>query len=259
MLGGLQVAEAKEGLIQAMKDYDAAVRQAAAEALDQLGWQPDSDEERGLYVIAKQQWGEARGLGEASVPHFLRILHDRNSGVCRGAKESLVQIGTPAVGILVEVLSQPTAQVEATLKTKDEIINLLGQIGESAVGPLIEKLQKATYLETAFQFSLALAKVGVPAVPQLLEVLQTGDEHARTGAMKALGTIKDPSTLESIVLALQDKSSHVRAGGAWALGEFGDDSHLEILENCLKDKNRDVREQAQSALSKLKSRSRQRR
>ena len=259
-LGNLGATDATEALIQAMKDYDAAVRQAAVKALDQLGWQPNSDEERGLSIIARQQWTEAKGLGKEAVPHFLRVLYDQSDRVRRNAESALIQIGAPAAEILAEEISQSVLvetdtglAISVPAKTyQDRMINLLVRIGEPAVAPLITKLLQTT--ETCDSLGIALGKIGSPALTQLLEILQADNAHARAVAIIALRTIKDPTTLEPIVLALQDTSAKVRAEAVLALGEFGNENHLGVLEGCLKDRDRYVREQAQSAFSKLKSR-----
>ncbi|MGB9872500.1 MAG: HEAT repeat domain-containing protein, partial [Anaerolineae bacterium] len=55
-LGELKDARAVEPLIAALKDKDSDVREAAAEALDRLGWKPEQDENGAWYWIGKQNW-----------------------------------------------------------------------------------------------------------------------------------------------------------------------------------------------------------
>jgi HEAT repeat protein len=66
-----------------------------------------------------------------------------------------------------------------------------------------------------------LAKIGQPAVPFLIEALQSPSDHARWEAAKALGTIADPAAAPALVQTLQDEKSAVRWLAATALINLG--------------------------------------
>jgi HEAT repeat protein len=51
-------------LISILMDKDKGVYMAAAQALDDLGWAPVSAEDKTWYLIAKQEWGKLKALGE---------------------------------------------------------------------------------------------------------------------------------------------------------------------------------------------------
>ena len=66
-----------------------------------------------------------------------------------------------------------------------------------------------------------LEEVGKPAVPFLIEALQSSNEHARWEASKALNAIRDPRAAPALVSALEDDKSAVRWLAATALIKLG--------------------------------------
>jgi HEAT repeat protein len=62
-----------------------------------------------------------------------------------------------------------------------------------------------------------LVRIGKPAVPTMVNLLQDPVEHVRWEACKALGRIKDPSAAPALVLALRDESMEVQWLAAEAL------------------------------------------
>lgn len=62
---------------------------------------------------------------------------------------------------------------------------------------------------------LLLIDIGPDAVPDLLRIANSEDEHARWEAVKALGALKDPSAAPVLVNALEDESINLR----WAAME----------------------------------------
>lgn len=62
-------------LIDAMKDGRRSVREAAVAALDELGWQPESDDDRIWYWITKQDWVSVQGQGQAAVKPLIKVFY----------------------------------------------------------------------------------------------------------------------------------------------------------------------------------------
>jgi HEAT repeat protein len=66
-----------------------------------------------------------------------------------------------------------------------------------------------------------LERIGKPAVPVLIGLLNDRNEHVRWEACKALVKIQDPSAAEALVLALDDNSTAVQWLAAEALIGLG--------------------------------------
>jgi HEAT repeat protein len=125
-LGLLGDVRAVEPLITALSDEDLRVREQAAAALEQLGWQPGNDSQRAQRAIAAGHWDEAVGLGPAAVEPLIAALQDKGSwnlhpqalwNVRRQAAATLAQLGDPrAVEPLITTLrhvENPGAQGQA--------------------------------------------------------------------------------------------------------------------------------------------------
>lgn len=74
-----------------------------------------------------------------------------------------------------------------------------------------------------------LEEIGRPAVPSLVNVLQSRSAHARWEAAKALGTIADASAAPALVQALEDDKAAVRWLAAIALVNLGRDALVPLL------------------------------
>lgn len=74
-----------------------------------------------------------------------------------------------------------------------------------------------------------LEKAGVPAVPYLLDALQSANEHCRWEAAKALGDIADPSAAPALVRTLDDEKAAVRWLAGEALINLGHDALAPLL------------------------------
>lgn len=74
-----------------------------------------------------------------------------------------------------------------------------------------------------------LEEVGKPAVPYLISVLKSPNEHARWEAAKALAEIADPSAAPALVNALCDDKAAVRWLAGSALINLGHDALAPLL------------------------------
>ena len=76
----------------------------------------------------------------------------------------------------------------------------------------------------------ALVEIGKPAVGALVSGLKDRNQTVRWESAKALGTIRDPKSIDALVTALQDKLFDVRWLAAEALIGIGDKSVKPILQ-----------------------------
>lgn len=95
---------------------------------------------------------------------------------------------------------------------KPSLASLLG------ASPPVER--EKTVQETAAD---ALARIGEPAVPMLVETLNDRDPHARAQSARALALMgpKAQAAVPQLILSLDDADEHVRRGAARALGQIG--------------------------------------
>jgi HEAT repeat protein len=97
----------------------------------------------------------------------------------------------------------------------------------------------------------ALGKVGVPAVPLLIQALGDGDWHVREAACRALGEIGDRQAVPPLIQALRDGSWQVCRAACWALGQIGAPQAVPHLIQNLGNQNMYVRLAAGGALVKI--------
>jgi PKD repeat protein len=179
------------------------------------------------------------GVGDANVlERFIQALEDEDY-------EAIVNIGEPAVGLLIQTLEDEDWDV------RDAAKEALVKIGEPAVEPLIQALnhEDDRVRELAAE---ALGKIGdARAVEPLIQAL--GDEYllVQDAAKEALVKIGEPA-VEPLIQALKDKDWEVRYEAARALGEIGDERAIEPLIQALKDENGGVRLAAEDALEKIR-------
>ena len=177
-LGEIGDARAIEPLIDALKDESEYVRSAAAEALDKLGWQPDTEERKAAYWAAKQEWDKCVEIGAPAVEPLIIALKDWR--VREAAAEALGKIGAPAVEPLIDALRDKSEDV------RKAAAEALGEIGD------------------------------VRAVEPLIAALKDKDDDVREAAAEALVKIGAPA-VEPLIDALKDKNWRVRGTAAWAL------------------------------------------
>ncbi len=144
---------------------------------------------------------------------------------------ALIVIGKPALPILIEELNNKSHLI------RDGVIRVLQDIGDaSAVPALIERLKSEVDFEIGLSAGLALAGIGEPAVPALIEVFKDKNEKVRNKAGKVLVDIGAPAAL---ALIKELKNPNIRLNIVKLLGEIGDASAVPVLIERLKDKDED--------------------
>jgi HEAT repeat protein len=245
ILGQIGDSRAVEPLVAILEDDQVHTRNAAAEALDKIGWQPDQSEAGAAYWIAMGQWGKCVELGELAVRPLVAALRDKSKNARQAASGALEKIGLPAVEPLV------TALQDKGWSVRQAAAETLGQIGDSrAMEPLIATLNdKSAKVREAT--AKALKKLDSPAMESLTAALQDKDSGVRRAVAGALGQIGDAHTVEPLIAALQDKDSGVRRAAAEALEQIGDARVVEPLIAALQDKDSGVRRAAAEALGQI--------
>ena len=100
------------------------------------------------------------------------------------------------------------------------------------------------------QATIALSKLGAPALDALVAALRDPDKDVRQFAAKALGQVGDPRGAAGLVIALRDIHLDVRSQAAFALSRIGAPA-VETLVNALQDADPNVRANAARILGQI--------
>ena len=188
---------------------------------------------------------EDAGLAENDLPALIAALGDADEGVRLNAAYALGRIGAPAVPALVETWQQASEAGSENESSQNATFALSGIGGWSS--PQLSWLQThATY---------ALSAIGGPAVPALVETLDSDNESIRASAAYALGDIGNAAqeAVPPLTQALRDESSWVRRHATEALGLIGQPTQdtVPALIDLLHDEYYWIRDNAARALARL--------
>ncbi len=172
-----------EPLIGMLSDDNSRVRRNAAGALDKLGWVPETDRQRAVYLIAVEDWKSVVECGESAVNALIGALPFW--WMTKAAAEALGEIGKPAVEPLIRILSDNDERVRRSAA------DALGEIGD------------------------------VRAVEPLIKVLGDDSWRVRWPAVEALGKIGDERAVEPLIKLLEDEDDDVRNAAEEALEKLG--------------------------------------
>ena len=145
----------------------------------------------------------------------VRDLGDARPEVRARAAADLEHGGAASVAPLVAVLSggPDVARYEA--------VRILGRLGPAAAAaaPRLVEMVRAEELAIPVSVADALAGIGAPAVPPLLEALRDPDEAVRYWTVRALGGMRPPpaAALEALTAALDDPAESVQGAAAQGL------------------------------------------
>jgi len=217
-LGEAKNPRATQPLIEALSDSNSNVRKEVAKALGSL-------------------------RDSLAVAPLIRVLNDSDDSVKVAAANSLINIGRPAVIILIQNLKNESESIRSWAG------DILGRIkDERAISGLIANLGDADdYVQSSAES--ALVKIGKPVRPYLLNALHNRNSSIRKRAVRVLGAKKDSLVVEHLIAALKDEDWTVRSNAAEALVIQSDIRAAQPLIAALKDEDSSVRHNAARALS----------
>ena len=258
-LGKIGDPRAIEPLKRMLDDEDAGIREAAAKALDRLGWKPEDKTEKARYLVAKRRWKDVVSLGEAAAAPLIRALRTPLEGwddeypVQSQAEDALISIGLPAVNHLIRALKSKDCRIRRRAAGALGCIGEYGNIKDKEVEDrVVEALCEALHDEDSDireQAAKALGKIGNgKAVDSLIQALKDPTPEVRYAAKWALEYIDAPAS--KFVHALKDEDRLVRRTAAFAIAERGDSLANKLLFKILRNGNRDERVRAARALGK---------
>ena len=171
-----------QGLTAALRDEDLDIREAAAKALDKIGWEPSNIIEKVDYLIAKMRWDDIVKIGKPPLNPLIRNLENKNPNVRAYAAEVLGKIGDKeAIEPLILALN------DSEISVRYKAVNALGKIGDKE------------------------------AIEPLILALNDSDCWVRWAVVNALGKIGDKKAIEPLIHSLKDDFRDVRKRAAQAL------------------------------------------
>jgi HEAT repeat protein len=178
-------------LVKALKDGDPNVRRLASGALNQIGWKPESDEEKITYLITKGQFDALRSFGANAVDPLIKLLVDNPSDP--KVVEALVDIGIPSVDALLSALKNESSFV------KEKAAEALGKIRDTR------------------------------SIKSLITILKDNDPNVRKASIDALVEMGNVEVVEPLISALKDRYPVVRMAAINAIAGIHDFRIVEPL------------------------------
>ncbi len=278
-IGAIRHPDTPNTLLWALGDADAAVREAAADALGKLGKdtlgtliEALSHEHPGVrsaVARAVAQIARQSGRAGAATPALIERLLDPDPNVRRIAAQALGQIkdAQAAPGLIERLwdeypdVRRAAAWALGEIEDSQAASSLLQALGDSEVSVQEAAAEALGKLDNA----AALAEQGV--ITALLDVLAQGWEPVRRAAVRSLGSLgarigqRFPDAAEAILVsvtaALSDPDVDVRRQAARALGEisrkreYASADVLSGLIGALHDPDEETRRSAAAALGTL--------
>jgi HEAT repeat protein len=255
---GPDATSATAAVLKALDDESADVRRKAAYALGRID--PDPEQVAGPLAKALADKSEdvrhtAAGalakLGAPGAEALLKTLKSNDSAIRNLAIKTLGEIGPDAKVALPEL--------KALLLDPDKgsagvAADALAGLGEPALPALVEAA-KADSAEVRTLAVQALVKVGVPAVPHLVDLLGAKHVDVRRVAAAQLGfmQVQDKSLVIALGFALKDTDHQVKLNALNSLRNMGSSAKLaeKYVIEVLIDPDPQIRQNAFYTLEKL--------
>ena len=246
-LGRLGDPLAVNPLAAVLRDADPVVRGIAARSLNRLGWQPVTDSQRVLHILALGSLYQLTALGPEGGGHLLEVLRNGTPNKQFTAAKALGEVSDPRVlpAMLVALKNHtPVVRVAA--------LDNLAHLGDPSTYSEVEKLLSDANANVRLAAVEAVTGCGgVRAVPALVKCLKDTSWEVRQKAADALGLLGERSAVDGLCLLVQDPDRDVRESAIAALGQLGGRAALLPLVPALLDPESVVRNAAAAALQRI--------
>jgi HEAT repeat protein len=189
-------------LAATLRDEDADIRRAAAEAIGLLG-------------------------GASAVEQLTTALQDPDRGVRGEAAVALARVGTSAQGkALIPLLADDAAAV------RNRVLWAIGTLRVKDAGPPLREMFEANRRkDQGVRVLSSLARIADPAQAELFrELVQDPDPEKRRLAVEGLGRIADASLLPAFKKDYQrERTEELRLAYSFALTRLGDRAFLDSI------------------------------
>ena len=229
-----------EGEAMGSADAEATEEEAEGDAEFELEEEKVKDEiDIQIDLLQDSDWVVRREavvtLGEMAdercVEPLARALRDGDWQVREAAVEAVAEVGPPAVDMLI--------RFSRDWESRKYVLRALGKINDERVlEPLLSYLKSDEFKDDATR---ALVELGNPAVPKLIEALESREDFVKKQAILALGDIRDPRAVDPLIALLQDDDWLVRLTSASSLEKIGDLRGRAAIKPLMKDPDLVVR------------------
>jgi HEAT repeat protein len=195
---------------------------AATTAL--IGVLNDADADEALRCAAADALGDMKAPAELVVPVLIKRLRDEKTSVCEAAAGALQHIG-PEAEAAVPALLGVLKEKRETGPGHSTAVYALAGIGKPAVPALIETLRGKDPVSRPY-VAEALGLIGPDAkaaAPLLVDMMKEDDAYIRCSAASALGGVRARSkeAVAALIAAVDDKDETVNHNAVSALAAIG--------------------------------------
>jgi HEAT repeat protein len=204
-------------LVGLLRDLDPGVRSSVSRNLHRLGWQPGSDSQRVLQILAMGNLSHAAAMGPEAVEPLLQLMRSGPADKQFSAVKALGEINDPRIcKIMVEALQKPSAGIRIVA------LGNLERLADSAAFPAVERMLKDNNNSVRGAAVEAVARCGGSrALPALLRALKDSSWEVRNATVKALGVLGDAAAVDGLCHVLRDNDRDVRESASISLGRIG--------------------------------------
>ena len=240
-------------LVERLKDTDAGVRRAAANALGNLRSRIAvlpliavlTDRNKDVREAACDALGNLRDV--RAVPALVARLSDESQDVREQALDALSNFAEELTASqILPALQDPRPNVRA------KAAEILGQIGDRSASAALTRLLNDASHDVRENGIEALSQLKDPSAgPAMLSALRDTEDDVRSAALDALRELKVQIPEAQINAALVDPSANVRQKALEYLKDNLTLANAAVVRRMLDDSNGDVREQAVDVLAEM--------
>ena len=184
---------------------------------------------------------------------------DVRDSVLRIAKQT-PETRSEVIEVLLQIVNDPKARDEFPIAYRWTMaVDLLGELrATEAIDVLIRNLDRTggngLIISPSYRpVAEALAKIGEPAIPQLIEALASNDEDIRYEAELALAEMGKPAK-PRMLEALEQGDARIRGKVALVLAYIGGEDARAAIERAIeREEDRKVRQEIKEALIEMHS------
>ena len=268
-------------VLEYLRDLTGSSRTRLLEAAQTLGLIEKNLRDLNHYQWARRDLAAMRlgiyGVAE-TVPELVKRLTDTRMEVRYTAARSLGMIGSPqAIEALIEILDQPdlldTPRVLEIVQSMPNMANeplrrmldspdhnpaakllaidLVGDLRDYSMLDLLHQILNSSDKEKVVRAIKAIGKIAAPqSVEEILHLVHDRSWEVRAQAMKAIGLLDIKEGLPMLVEGLSDRAYWVRRNAADALVMFNEDGY-EALRNALESDDEFARDMASYELERM--------
>ena len=234
-------------LVGLLRDHEPIVRTFAARSLKRLGWNPETESQRMMQILAMGDLQQLAAFGSEGVAPLLELMRNGPPNKQFSAVKALGRMSDPRIGpAMIEALQNKIAAVRFVA------LGALERLADPTAFTEVEKTLRDTDANVRGAAVEAAFRCGGPrAAAALVECLNDTSWDVRKAAASALGLLGERSAVEVLCGLVYDPDRDVRESAIVALGLIGDGRAIAPLVLALLDEESSVRNATAAALKKL--------